>query len=475
MAKRTKKQKIDKKAVIAAFAEMAKDKNIDKDLLHGILEETLSLMVKRKYGNNADFEIVVNMEQGDIELYLIKEIVENIEDIEDPSTQITLQEAQMYSDEKLEVGEEFIEEITLENIAENFGRRLVTFASQTMNTKIRDIERDNLFAENRNRIGEVVTCEIYQIRRNDIILYNNKLEMKLPRLEQIPNEMFKIKKNRSIRAIIKDVRQTSGVLPEIILSRKSPEFIAKLLEIEVPEVFDGLIQIKSIAREPGVRSKVALASIDDRIDAVGACVGIKGVRISAIMREVNYEYIDLVYYSEDPVRFISNALAPANIKEIILSEDTKTATVIVPEDQVSTAIGKNGQNVRLASTLTGYDIKLLKEGGEDIEIQEFEEEIGAELLENLLEADIQTARDFLETDPRRLLRIEGASLDLVLEIRKAMLIEFNEEEDNEYLSSLKEAELNLNELDANLETEEENDETSAEEKEDSEESSTNED
>ncbi|MGI6370755.1 MAG: transcription termination factor NusA [Candidatus Kapaibacterium sp.] len=436
MAPRKKKQGVDKNLVIEAFAEMAKDKKIDKDLLHGIIEETLSLMVKRKYGNHADFEIVVNMDKGDLELYLIKEIVE---EVTDPTKQITLEEAQMYSDEELEIGEEFIEEITLENIAENFGRRLISFASQTMNSKIREIERNNLFLECKDRVGEIVTGEIYQVRRNEIILYNNKFEMKLPRLEQIPNEMFRVKKNKTIRAIIKEVRQTSAVAPEIILSRRSEEFLVKLLEIEVPEISDGIIQVKAVAREPGVRAKVSVASLDERIDAVGACVGIKGVRINSIMRELNNEHIDLVYYSDDPVKYISNALTPATIKEIILSPETKSATVIVPEEHVSTAIGRNGQNVRLASQLTGYDIKLLKEGGEDIEIQEFEEEIGSFFLENLLEAGIQTARDFLETEPEVLLKIEGSQAELIMEIRKAMLIEFNEREDKEYVNLLMQA------------------------------------
>lgn len=439
MAPRKKSKQIDKTIIVSAFAEMAKDKNIDKDLLQGIMVETLSLLVKKKFGNHANFEIVVNMEKGDIEVYLIKEIVETEEQIEDVVTQISLEEAQRYSDEDLGVGEDFIEEITLDNIAENFGRRLVAFASQTMNQKIRDIERDNLFNEFKNRVGEVITGEVHQIKRNNIVVSYNRMEMRLPRVEQIPNEMFRTKKNSFIRAMIKEVRQSSSVMPDIILTRNSNAFLAKLLEIEVPEIYDGLIVVKSIARDPGERAKVAIYSLDDKIDAIGACVGIKGVRINSIMRELNNENIDLIKYSEDPIEFIVNSLAPAKIKEISISRDTKTATVIVPEEMVPIAIGKNGQNVRLASEITGYDIKLMKEGGEDIEIQEFERELGTEILDELLNIDIHTAREFLDAAPEVLLRIPNLTASSILEFRRIMLTEFEEEENSYYIEELRKA------------------------------------
>jgi len=437
MAPRKKQKQIDKAMIVSAFAEMAKDKNIDKDLLQGIMVETLSLLVKKKFGNHANFEIVVNMEKGDIEVYLIKEIVATEDEVEDSVTQISLEEAQRYSEEELEAGEDFIEEITLDNIAENFGRRLVAFASQTMNQKIRDIERDNLFNEFKNRVGEIITGEVHQIKRNSIIISHNRVEMRLPRTEQIHNEMFRTKKNSLIRAMIKEVRQTSSVMPDIVLTRSSNAFLAKLLEIEVPEIYDGLIQIKSIARDPGERAKVAIYSLDDRIDAIGACVGIKGVRINAIMRELNNENIDLIYYSENPMQFIANALAPAKIKEISISEETKIATVIVPEDMVPIAIGKNGQNVRLASEITGYDIKLMKEGGEDIAIQEFEKELGADIVNNLIDAGINTAREFLDASPEILLKIPNLTAPYILEFRKVMLIEFEEDEDYAYIEELR--------------------------------------
>ncbi len=434
MAKRKAKHIIDKKAIVEAFVEMAKSKNIDKDLLQGILEETLSMLVKRKFGNNANFEIIVNMDKGDIEIYLIKEVAE---EVADQIIQISLEEANKYSDEPLEVGDEFIEEITLDNIADNFGRRLVTFASVIMNSKIREVERDNLFNEYVEKVGDIVTGEIYQIQPRQIIVVQNKVEMKLPREEQIPNVSYR--KNNTIRAIIKEVRRNNASIPEIILSRASTNFLAKLLELEVPEIYDGIIAIRSIAREAGERSKVAVESADDRVDPIGACVGMKGVRIQAVVNELNGEIIDLIHYSPDIERFIANALLPAKVKEISISEDTKTATVIVPEDQVSLAIGKGGQNVRLASQLTGYLIKLLKEGGEDIEIQEFETEMGSELIELLKERGIITARDFLDTAPEDLLKIEGLDYISILGFRKIMLIEFDEREDANYVNSLKSA------------------------------------
>lgn len=430
MARRKVKPTVDKKLVIEAFAEMAKQKNIDRDLLQGIVEETMSMLVKKKYGQDSNFDIIVNMDKGDIEIYLIKEIVE---EVEDPITQITLEEAQKNNpNEDYELGDDFIQEITLENIADNFGRRLITLAAQNLNQKIREIEKDNIYNEYIDKVNEIIIGEIYQIRRNDILVMHNKVEMHLPREEQIPNEPYRYKKNQSIKAIIKEVRRTgSGGQPEIILSRGSEEFLARLFEIEIPEIYDGIIQIKGIARDPGERSKVAVTSFDDRVDPVGACVGMKGIRIHSIVRELNNENIDLIEYSEDPKQYITKALSPAKIKEINLSEDVRSATVIVSDDQVSLAIGKNGQNVRLASKLTGYSITLIKEGGEDIDINEFADEFGYELIDRLNEIGIETAREFLEADIELLLSIDNISKEYLLELRSIVLLEFEEEENEE--------------------------------------------
>jgi len=434
MAKVKEKARGDKKMIIEAFTEMAKERNIDRDLLQGILEETLSQLIRKKYGADSNFEIVVNMDKGDIEIYLMKEIVEKVDN---PETEISLQEAIEKSGEQLEIGDEFIEEITLDNIGENFGRRLITLASQGLNQRIRDIEKENIYNEYIDRVGEIIVGEVYQIRRNDILVMHNKVELRLPREEQIPNETYKGKKNQTIKALLKEVRRggSSGI-PELILSRASDEFLAKLFEVEIPEIYDGIIIIKAIARDPGERSKVAVMSTDERVDPVGACVGMKGIRIHSIVRELNNENIDLIEYSDNPKVFIAKALLPAKIKEITVSEETRTANVVVSEDQVPLAIGKNGQNVRLASKLTGYSITLIKEGGEDIELDEFKEELGLALFQELKSLGIETAREFLEYNIGKLLKVKGMTKDFLIEMRSIILAEFDETESQEMLDKI---------------------------------------
>jgi N utilization substance protein A len=427
------KFKADKKTIIDAFADMAKEKNIDRDLLQGIVEETLSMLVRKKHGQDANFDIIVNMEKGDVEIYLTRQIVDIVEN---PSLEVSIEEASLKSDEELELGDEFIEEITLDNIYSNFGRRLVSLASQTLNQRIREVEKDNIYNEYATKVSEIIIGEIYQIRRNEILVLHNKIEMHLPREEQIPNEPYKFKKNQSIKAIIKEVRRTgqSG-MPEVVLSRASDEFLARLFEIEIPEVYDGIIQIKAISRDPGERSKVAVTSFDDRVDPVGACVGMKGIRIHSIVRELNNENIDLIEYSEDIKTFISRALSPAKVKEIVVNPEMRSATVIVPDEQVSLAIGKNGQNVRLASKLTGYSLTLIKEGVEDIELIEFSGELGEEMLRDLQSVGVESAREFLDASPGKLLSVPGLSKEKLLDLRSVILTEF-EEKENEEISEM---------------------------------------
>lgn len=436
MAKRrAKKHVVDKKMIIEAFTEMAKSKNIDKDLLQGIVEETISSIVKKKFSAEANFDIIVNMDKGDIEIYLSKEIVE---EVTNPETQISVAEAQSFSDDEIEVGDEFIEEITLDNISSMFGRRLVSMASQSMNQKIRDYEKDNIFNEYSQKIGEIIIGEIHQIRRNDILVTHNKVELRLPREEQIPNEPFKYKKAQTIRAIVKEVRSTQGgSQPEIIISRADESFLAKLFEIEIPEIYENVIAIRAIAREPGERAKVAVQSFDDRVDPVGACVGMKGIRIHSIVRELNNENIDLIEFSDDPKVFIMRALSPARVKDIQLNMEIKSATVIVPDDQVSLAIGKNGQNVRLASRLTGYALSLVKEGGEDIDLSEFKNEFGTELYNLLMDNGVETAREFLNAEISDLLQLNGMTKPLLIELRSIILIEFDEDENEDILNEIK--------------------------------------
>ncbi len=312
--------------IVESFAQMVREKGIDRDVLGGILEDIFGLLVKKKYGEEAKFDVVVNMDRGDIEIFLEREIVDVVED---PNKQISIDEVNKKGNEDdLEVGEDFVEKIELATL----GRRLVVLAKQSLNQKIRELEKEIIYNEYNELLGEIVVGDIYQIRKNDILVNHNKNELVLPRNEQIPFEKYK--KGETIRAIVKEVRKgNSG--PVIVISRSDNMFLRRLFEIEIPEIYDGIIEIKSIAREPGERAKIAVESQDSRIDAVGACVGMKGVRIHAIVRELNNENIDVVSYSDDPIIFIQKSLAPAKLKKIELDEDEKKAIVTADSDQVS--------------------------------------------------------------------------------------------------------------------------------------------
>lgn len=435
MARRKVKPVVDnKKLIIEAFNEMAREKSIDRDLLQGIVEETLSAMVRKKYGLESNFDIIVNMEKGDIEIYLMREIVEEVENVE---TQISVALVAARTGETPVVGEEDIEEITLENIADSFGRRIIAQAIQNLNQRIRDVEKDNIYEEYSKRVGEVIIGEIYQVRPNNVLVMHNKVEMRLPREEQIPTE--RLKKNQQVKAILKEVRRSGGAtgLPDLILSRSDDLFMARLFEQEIPEIYDGIIEIRAIAREPGERAKVAVISFDERVDPVGACVGMKGIRIHSIVRELGNENIDIIEFTEDRRLFIARALSPAKVRDVQISEDGRHAVVIVPDDQVSLAIGKQGQNVRLASKLSGCSLSLVKEGAEDVELIEFRDEIGRELFDLLIKAGIDTAREFLEAEPTLLLSV--ATKEKIVHVRKIMFEEFEEREDQDYLTALDEA------------------------------------
>jgi N utilization substance protein A len=351
------------------------------------------------------------MDKGDIEIYLEKEVVE---EVVDPVTQIDKREAERRTGEKMEIGEEYVEIVPLAS----FGRRLVVSAKQNLNQRIKEIERESIYNEYSNALGEIVVGEIYQIRKGkgEILVLHNKNELILPRSEQIYKERYK--KGDTIRAVVKEVRKVGGN-PVVIISRADPQFLMRLFEIEIPEIYDGIIEIKRIAREPGDRAKVAVVSHDDRIDAVGACVGMKGVRIHAIVRELNNENIDVINYSDDPVAFITKALSPAKLKDVQVDVEAKKASVVVAADQVSLAIGKNGQNVRLASKLTGYDIQLIKEGGEeeyDMDLSEFREELGDLLFHKLFDDGYETARDIIEAPREEIINAIGLEPEKLEEI-----------------------------------------------------------
>jgi N utilization substance protein A len=436
--------------IVESFSQMVREKGIDKDVLVNVIEEVFSTITRKKYGLEARFDVVVNMDKGDIEIFLEKEIVA---EVTDPTTQIDLASVRKKTDEPLEVGDDFVEVVDLKD----FGRRLIVTAKQTLNQRLREIVKELVFNEYTGSVGEILVGEIYQIRKNEVLIIHNRNELILPKSEQIQKERYK--KGESIRVLIKEVRKTStGAF--VIVSRSDPKFLSKLFEIEIPEIYDGIIEIKAIAREPGERAKIAVESHDDRIDAVGACVGMKGVRIHSIVRELNNENIDVINYSDEPLTFVTRALAPAKLKSVQLDKENKRATVAVEKDQISLVIGRNGQNVRLASKLVGYDIQIERIGGDeeyDMDVTEFRVELGGNLIEQLLEEGYETARDFIEAHVDDLMEIEGLTKEKITEIKEMMKKELEEAEidSEEGLKSVTPAKENADEEDDDKEDEKE--------------------
>jgi len=411
--------------IVESFADIVKMKSIDKDVLAGILEEVFTQLVRKKYGEEARCDVVFNTDRGDIEMYLERQIVD---EVTDPGTQISIEEVNRKGNEdQLEVGEDYVEKIKLDSL----GRRLITLAKQLLNQKVRELEKDIVYNEYKELVGEIVVGDIYQIRKNDVLINHNKNELMLPRDEQIPYEKYK--KGETIRAIVKEVRKT-GSGPQIIVSRADNMFLRRLFEIEIPEIYDGIIEIKGIAREPGERAKVAVESQDARIDAVGACVGMKGVRIHAIVRELSNENIDVVNFTDDPTLYIQRSLAPAKIKQVEVDEEAKKATVSADSDQVSLIVGRNGVNIRLAMKLTGFEIDVLREEkafeeyDEDIELIDLKEELGEEVYNTLINNRYDTALEVLTAGPEKLKEIEGFDEEKANSIIELLKAQFEEEE-----------------------------------------------
>ncbi len=412
-------------AIVESFSQMVREKGLDKDILAGIIEEVFGVLVKKKFGPDASYEVVVNMDKGDIEIFLERKIVEKVTD---PNTEISIDEVnERGNEEELEVGDDYIEKIELAS----FGRRLINLARQSLNQRIREIEKEIVVKEYSEMIGEIIVGDIYQVRKNDVLINHNKNELILPRSEQIPRERYR--KGDTIRAVVKKVEK-SGNRPVIIVSRADNEFLKRLFEIEIPEIYDGIIEIKGIAREPGERAKVAVESNDARIDAVGACVGMKGIRIHSIVRELNNENIDVINYSDDPVEYIQRALAPAKLKQIEINEDEKTCTVYADSDQVSLIVGRNGVNIRLAMKLTGYHIDVIREEKpfeeyeDDIELVDLKEELGADIVNLLIHARFDTAVEVLTAGVDELKKIEGIDEEKAQEIIEIIKNQFEEEE-----------------------------------------------
>lgn len=413
------------KLIIQSFAEIAKDKGIDKDLLLSILEDVFRTMIRKKYDSDEAFEVILNADRGEIQILHIREVVP-ADELTDEVTEITLEEAQKH-DPDLELYDEYAQEISIKD----FGRRAVTMARQQLAQRIREIEKDNIFEDYSDRVGEIVLGDVYQVRNNkDILVNHNGVELMLPKSEQIYKDRFR--KGDTIRAVVVEVKRYSGN-PTVIISRTSPLFLERLFENEIPEVFDGIIELKRIAREPGDRSKVAVISHDERVDPVGACVGMKGIRIHAVVRELQNENIDVINYSDDKIEFIKRALQPAKVLKVELNEDGSRASVLVPADEVSKAIGKGGVNIRLASKLADCEIDVFREVEEedDIDIAEFEIDFGPETIDVLREIGCDSARAVLELDEEELVRrTDGRITDEEAErIIDIIAYEFEDEED----------------------------------------------
>lgn len=395
-----------KSEIVEAFSQIVKEKNIDKEVLGKILENTILSIIKKKYGRADNFDIFVSMDKGEIEIYQNKVIVD---EVNDDVVEIDLESARKVAPD-LEVGDEFVEIID----PASFGRRLIISAKQNLNQRLKDAEKEILWEEFQRRIGEIIIGDVRQTGRDEVYLNIDRTEVVLPRREQIPNERYR--RGDHVRAIIKDVVRSNRGL-EIIVSRADPTFLIRLFELEVPEIYDGIIEIKAVAREPGERAKVAVTSHDKRIDPLGACVGMKGIRIQAISKELNNEKIDVINWHSDPGIFIARALSPAKVTKVIVDQPKHKAVVVLADNQASLAIGRGGQNKRLASRLTGYELEIIKESEyarimetgldhEDIELGELDG-LSQGMLKKLSDVGIETARDVLDVGRQGLLAVPG--------------------------------------------------------------------
>ncbi len=406
--------------LIENFSAFARQKNIDRPTLIRILEDVFRTMIRKNYGSDENFDIIINVDKGDLEIWRYRQIVADDEEEIDENLQIIHSEA-IKIEPDFEVGEEVAQEVKIED----FGRRVVQTARQTLIQKVKDLEKEFLFQQYKDQVGELISCEVYQVLSRELILRDNEgNELALPKNELIPKDRFR--KGESVRAIVQRVEMQNNN-PKIILSRVSPEFLAKLFESEVPEVYDGLISIKKIVRDPGERAKVAVESYDDRIDPVGACVGMKGSRIHSIVRELQNENIDVINYTENTELFIARALSPAKINSIKIDEDKRRVAVFLDREQVSLAIGRSGQNIKLASKLVDYELDVFRElndyedDEEDVELTEFDDVIEPWMIEEFKKIGLDTAKSILSVSRQDLIRrtdLEEETVDDILTILK---------------------------------------------------------
>jgi N utilization substance protein A len=404
--------------LVETFSEFKEFKNIDRETMMLILEDIFRHMLIKKYGSDDNFDIIVNIDKGDLEIWRNREIVDDGE-VEDENTQIAFSEA-IKIEPDFEVGEEVSEEIKLED----FGRREILTIRQNLMSKIMEYEKDNIYRKYEERIGEIITGEVYQVWKKEILILDDEgIELTLPKSEQIPSDFYR--KGDTIRAVVSKVDMRNNT-PVIILSRTSPIFLERLFESEVPEIYDGLITIKKIVRVPGERAKVAVESYDDRIDPVGACVGMKGSRIHGIVRELKNENIDVINFTSNPSLFIQRALSPAKISSIKIEDDNSRAEVYMKPDQVSLAIGKGGYNIKLAGKLTGFDIDVYREDidTEDVDLQEFTDEIDQWIIDELKSIGCDTAKSVLELTVSELVKRTDLEEETINEVVRILTAEF---------------------------------------------------
>ncbi len=406
--------------MIDTFSEFKELKNIDRATMMTVLEEVFRGLMIKNYGSDDNFDIIINIDKGDFEIWRNREVVEDA-DLEESGLQITLTEAKKI-DEDYEVGEEVTDEVKLAD----FGRRAILSLRQNLTSRILDLEKSNLYAKYKDRIGEIVTGEIYQVWKREILVLDDEgNELILPKSEQIPSDYFR--KGDTIRAVVIKVEMKNNN-PLIVLSRTSPVFLERLFELEVPEIFDGLITIKKIVRVPGERAKVAVESYDERIDPVGACVGMKGSRIHGIVRELKNENIDVINFTNNTQLFIQRSLSPAKISSIKLKEESSEAEVYLMPNEVSLAIGKGGLNIRLASQLTGYEIDVYREGvqedDEDVNLEEFADEIESWIIDELKSIGCDTAKSVLDLSIEDLVKRTDLEEETIQEVVKVLTAEF---------------------------------------------------
>ena len=412
--------------LIESFSEFKDIKNIDRATLMSIIEDVFRNMLVKKYGSDKNFDIIVNPDKGDVEIFKNRVIVDDefAEDSfdYDENKHISYTDAQKIEPD-FEIGEEVSERVRLED----FGRRAVLSVRQNLVQKILELEKSEIYNKYKEKIGDVITAEVYQVWKKEIMLMDDEgNELLLPKTEQIPSDFFK--KGDTVKAVVSKVDLKNGT-PSIIVSRTSPVFLERLFETEVPEIFDGLITIKKIVREPGERAKVAVESYDDRIDPVGACVGMKGSRIHGIVRELKNENIDVINFTNNSTLLIQRSLSPAKITTIKIDEETKRAEVFLKPDQISLAIGKGGYNIKLAGKLTGYEIDVFRDTDidvetEDVDLEEFSDEIDEQFIEQLKAIGCDTAKSVLELSDEELTRRTGIDEDTIKKIRDVLSAEF---------------------------------------------------